>query len=398
MAESSRTGRRPPLRQAFPETRRGWLLWAGVIAGIGLLSFSRYHLADLAEGGEGAPLSTFLDEMTAAIGAGLLFFPVRWLVRAFPLVAGRLGRRAGLYLGALLAFSAAHTAMNWALRELAYPLAGLGDYDYGRMPVRFAMELPYDVLVFVIMAAVVAVADRLRAARERELRTARLEGSLARAELRSLRLQLQPHFLFNALNTISSTMYEDPAAADEMIDRLAELLRASLRTAQVEEVPLAVELEALDAYLGLMKARFGERLEVVLDVDPEARDALVPPMLLQPLVENAVRHGGAEARGRGRIGIAASRRAGDLVLTVEDDGPGAPSRPPEPAGGPEPSERSGSGAADPRRGGGLGLSATAERLQILYGAEHRLEAGPSPDGGFRVAIRLPYREAGVTAA
>jgi two-component sensor histidine kinase len=360
-----------------------------VIAGIGLLSFSRYHLADLAEGGKGAPLSTFLDEMTAAAGAGLLFFPVRWLVRAFPLVAGRLWRRAALYLGALLAFSIAHTSMNWLLRELAYPLAGLGDYDYGRMPVRFAMELPYDVLVFVIMAAVVAVADRLRAARERELRTARLEGSLARAELRSLRFQLQPHFLFNALNTISSTMYEDPAAADEMIDRLAELLRASLRTARVEEVPLAEELQGLDAYLGLMKARFGERLEVVLEIDPEARDALVPPMLLQPLVENAVRHGGAETRGRGRIGIAASRRAGDLVLTVEDDGPGAPSWPSRPAGLP---------AAAPGRERGVGLSATAERLQILYGAGHRLEAGNAPEGGFRVAIRLPFREAGTTAA
>lgn len=379
------------LRRALPETGRGWLLWASIFLGIGLLSFSRYHLADLAEGGKGAPLSTFVAEMTAALGAGLLFFFVRWLVRTRPLSGPAWWRRLPLYLGALLAFSAVHTCSNWLLRELIYRLIGLGAYDYGRMPVRFAMELPYDVLVFVIMAGVVATSDRLRASREREIHAARLESSLARSELRSLRLQLQPHFLFNALNTISATMYEDPAAADEMMDRLAELLRASLRTAQSEEVPLATELEALDAYLALMKARFGDRLEVALAVEPAARDALVPPMLLQPLVENAIRHGGAETNGRGRIEVTARREGGELALTVDDDGPGVPA-------GRDPLDR--------RPGqGGLGLSATAERLQILYGAAHRFEAGNvaadsggEETAGFRVAIRLPFRTAGVSAA
>ena len=206
-ARETRSTAATGLRRALPESGRGWLLWAGFVVGIGLLSFSRYHLADLAEGGKGAPLSTFLDEMTAALGAGLLFFGVRWLVRSWPLGGARTWRRLPLYLVALLVFSAAHTCSNWALRTLAYPLAGLGAYDYGRMPVRFAMELPYDLVAFVIMAAVVASVDRLRASRERELHAARLESSLARSELRSLRLQLQPHFLFNALNTISATMY-----------------------------------------------------------------------------------------------------------------------------------------------------------------------------------------------
>ena len=327
--------------------------------------------------------------MTAALGAGLLFFFVRALVRAFPL--DRPLRDLPVYLAALLAFSALHTLSNWGLRTLLYPVAGLGRYDYGPMPTRFAMELPYDVLAFVIMAAVVVVSDRLRAARERELRAARLESSLARAELRSLRLQLQPHFLFNALNTISATMYDDPAAADEMIDRLGELLRASLRTAPSvsdaagseeppEEVTLAAELEILDAYLALTRARFRERLEVALAIEPETRRALVPPLLLQPLVENAVRHGGAERVGRGRIEVRAERRDGALRLTVEDDGPGAPA----PAAG--------------GTSGGLGLSATAERLQILYGAEHRFEAGNLPGGGFRVAIRIPFRTVDESAA
>lgn len=376
------------LRRALPRSGRGWLLWAAIVVGLGLLSFSRYHLSDLAEGGKGAPLSTFLDEMTAALGAGLLFFPVRWLVRTWPITGARGWRRMPLYLCAILAFSALHTTSNWGLREVSYRLVGLGGYDYGRMPVRYAMELPYDVLVFVIMAGVVLASDRLRASRERELHAARLESSLVRSELRSLRLQLQPHFLFNALNTISATMYDDPAAADEMIDRLAELLRASLRTAQSEEVPLDVELDALGAYLALMEARFGDRLDVTLDVDPDARDALVPPMLLQPLVENAVRHGGAERTGRGRIAVTAQRRGPDLVLAVEDDGPGVPA-------GRDPLARRPSE-------GGLGLSATAERLQILYGPDHAFEAGNAAAAGqapgFRVAIRLPYRPAGATAA
>lgn len=378
------------MSRALPETRRGWWLWTGVVVGIGLLSFTRYHLAKILDGAAGQGLETFVDEMTAAVGAGVLFFGVRALVRAVPLTSEKALRRLPAYLAGLLVFSALHTLSNWGLREVVYPLAGLGSYDYGPMPTRFAMELPYDVLAFVIMTAVVVVSDHLRAARERELRAARLESSLARAELRSLRLQLQPHFLFNALNTISATMYEDPAAADEMIDRLAELLRASLRTAGAhgadgeeppEEVPLDAELEVLDAYLALMKARFRERLEVVLAVDPAAREALVPPLLLQPLVENAVRHGGAERTGRGRIEIRAGRTGDALELTVEDDGPGAPAA-----------------AGEPTTSTGLGLSATAERLQILYGADHRFDAGNVPGGGFRVAIRLPFRTAADVSA
>jgi LytS/YehU family sensor histidine kinase len=169
-------------------------------------------------------------------------------------------------------------------------------------------------------------------------------------------------------------MYEDPAAADEMLDRLSELLRISLKTVQTDEVPLAAELEALAGYLALMRARFGERLEVTVEVEPEAREALVPSLLLQPLVENAVRHGSAERTGRGRVEVGARVEGCELVLEVCDDGPGSPP------------------GRDPLRGG-VGLSATAERLQLLYGGRHRFEAANRPAGGFRVGIRLPRRGA-----
>jgi LytS/YehU family sensor histidine kinase len=253
-----------------------------------------------------------------------------------------------------------------------FPVVGLGHYHYGIMPLRYAMEFPADIAIFTLMVLFLHGARHLRRSRERELRAARLESGLAQAELRSLHLQIQPHFLFNALNTISSTLYEDPARADEMIDRLGELLRASLRTARSDEVSLREELQVLDAYLSLLAARFEDRLTVERDIADDVVSARVPPFLLQPLVENAVRHGGVESRGRGTIRLTARREGDEVVLTVLDDGPGLTPGVQETVG----SE-------------GIGLSATAERLQLLYGDEQRFTAATRPEGGFCVEIRLP---------
>jgi LytS/YehU family sensor histidine kinase len=309
--------------------------------------------------------------MTGALTGGLLFFPARELVRRLPLTRARWQRRLPAYFLALLAFGAASTSMMWGLRSLLYPLAGLGRYDYGTMPLRYLMELPLQAIGFTLLVIGLHVYAALKAARERELRAAQLEGSLARAQLQNLRLQLQPHFLFNALNTISATMYDDPAAADEMLDQLAELLRASLRTAQSDEVSLAEELSLLDRYLAIMRARFGERLTVVLDLDRDASAALVPSLLLQPLVENAIRHGNAERTGRGTVAVRSRKEENRLVLEVEDDGPGdlgaAPDRPP-----------------------GLGIAA---RLRLLYGDGQSFSAGNGSGGGFLVRATLPFRTA-----
>jgi LytS/YehU family sensor histidine kinase len=214
------------------------------------------------------------------------------------------------------------------------------------------MELPVQIVGFCITVAVVHGVWKLAEAREREL-------ALAKAQLQNLRAQLQPHFLFNALNTISSVMYDDPAAADEMLERLSELLRMSLRTAQSDEVPLASELETLDCYLAIMKARFGEKLNVRIDVDPAVRGATVPSMVLQPLVENAIRH------GEGNVNVTAAARNGDLVIEVVND----------------------VGRALSPSGNGVGLTATAERMRLLYG-DGRFEAGPRGDA-FAVRMRIP---------
>jgi signal transduction histidine kinase len=353
---------------------RGWLVWGAAIVTWGLLLFSYRHLTVLAEGDWEPFQPTLIDEMIGGLAFGLLYFPLRALVRRFPLQRLNWRRRAPLYVAAVLLVAPAATSFMWASRSLLYPLAGLGRYDYGIMPLRYFMEFPMQLIGFSVMVFVLHAVDHYRDAQERRVRAADIERALAQAQVRSLRLQLQPHFLFNALNTISSTLYRDPAAADEMIEQLSQLLRTSLRTTQTDEVPLGTELEALEQYLALMRARFGERLCVNVAVEQGLEQTLVPSMVLQPLVENAVRHGGVTVNGRGTVDVRARRDREHLVLEVQDDGPGSSERvTPQP---------------------GIGLSATAERLALLYGEQQRFEAGNAPAGGFLVKIVLPLRTPG----
>ncbi len=346
-------------------------IWFLIVLAVGLLMFTYHHLGGLADGESWSFLEPFINELTAAFGAGLLFWPLRRLTRRVPLERGRALRSLPLYLVALLVFSVVHTSLNWGLRSMLYPLAGLGAYNYGRMPLRYFMEFPVDVIVFCLTVGGLHAYRRVRRAHERELQAARLEHSLSQAHLLNLQLQLQPHFLFNALNTISSVMYRDVERADAMIERLADLLRASLRTSRATRVPLREELAVLDDYLAIMRARFAERLAVEIDVDEHAAAALVPPLVLQPLVENAIRHGGMEERGAGSIAVRARCVDGSLVVSVEDDGPG-----PTPG-------------IDPL-GQGIGLRTTAERLRLLYGNAQQLTVGIAPNGGCRVALRVPF--------
>lgn len=201
-----------------------------------------------------------------------------------------------------------------------------------------------------------------------ERRALELETQLKEAQLESLRMQLQPHFLFNTLETISALMYQDVPAADRMISRLGDLLRHSLRSSGKQEVTLREEIDMLSRYLEIEQTRFADRLSVQMFIEPGVLDAAVPHFLLQPLVENAIRHGIAPRAQPGSIAIRARRSGEQLEIEVADDGRGARED-----------------AAE-----GIGLSNTRRRLEQLYGVRATLQLLPRENGGTRSCIRLPF--------
>jgi sensor histidine kinase YesM len=210
-----------------------------------------------------------------------------------------------------------------------------------------------------------------REAQTRALKASQLETRLVEAQLQSLQRQLQPHFLFNTLNTISALMHRDVEAADAMIARLSDLLRISLQTVGVQEVSLKEELDFLSKYLEIEQTRFRDRLTVVFDVSPDTFDALVPNLILQPLVENAIKHGIGPRPAPGTITIRSRRISGMLELTVQDNGVGL----------------SAARLSDFNRG--VGLSNTRSRLEHLYGSLHRFEFRQPSEGGLLVLIAIP---------
>jgi sensor histidine kinase YesM len=211
-----------------------------------------------------------------------------------------------------------------------------------------------------------------RQARDRE----QLEARLERAQLQTLKLQLQPHFLFNTLNTITALISVDPRVAERMVSGLSELLRLSLRNAGEQEVPLSRELELLEHYVEIQQIRFRDRLTVTLEIEPDAMHALVPNFILQPLVENAIRHGIGPRAAAGHVDVCAYRENGSLHLRVADNGVGLRGRNPA-------SSRD-----------GIGLGNTKARLEHLYGTQHEFSARGGSDGGFVVDIVIPFRPRG----
>jgi two-component system, LytTR family, sensor kinase len=199
------------------------------------------------------------------------------------------------------------------------------------------------------------------------------DEQLARAELQHLKAQLHPHFLFNALNTVSSLVRTQPDTATRMIAQLSTLLRHALQRESAQEVPLRDELTILAAYVDIEQSRFEDRLSVIWNIAPDAMSAQVPHLLLQPLVENAIRHGIAPRSEPGSVEIAAFRRNGSLHLSVADDGVGRVEH------------------TAPRAG--VGLSNTRDRLRQLYGAAQSLSVDAVVPHGLRVDITLPFREA-----
>jgi sensor histidine kinase YesM len=185
-------------------------------------------------------------------------------------------------------------------------------------------------------------------------------------------MQLNPHFLFNTLHTISALIHTDPGAADRMVAKLSELLRHVLDKTGAQEVPLRQELALVEKYVEIEKTRFQDRLRVDFDIETGVQDALVPCLVLQPLVENAIRHGAEQREDAGSVSIQARQNNGMLELSVSDNGPGLPER-----------------EVTPRREG-IGLSNTRSRLSHLYGSNCRVDMENAPEGGLRVRLAIPW--------
>jgi two-component system LytT family sensor kinase len=228
----------------------------------------------------------------------------------------------------------------------------------------------FDMLTYMAIVGVYEGLGYHRKYLREELRTARLRGNLMEAQLQALKMQLHPHFLFNTLNSISELMHEDPDGAERMLKRLEEFLRLTFQNSDIQEISLKEELEFLRNYLDIQQVRFQNRLRVDLKIDPQAMKDTVPNLILQPIVENAIRHGIAPRLDPGKIEIRASHKNGRLQLQVEDDGPGLP--------GGEYRE-------------GLGITNTRMRLEQLYGKECRFQMSNNPYGGLLVTLQIPVR-------
>jgi signal transduction histidine kinase len=297
-----------------------------------------------------------------------------WMARRFPFGRGRTGRTLLAHFGGACVFVAAHMmlmlGLHFVFTREPFPLGFTLLHMY-------AFYIAMEMSVYVAIVLVLLLIDARAVAAERALASSRLEQGLTAARLEGLRAQIRPHFLFNTLNALAVLARRgDGAAVDRAIGDLGELLRASFDSEGRQEIRLAEELDFLERYVSLQRIRFPDRLEVAWSIEEATREALVPAMVVQPLVENAIEHGLATARG-GRVRVA-SRRDGDaLAIEVADDGPGF--------GAP-------SGTADHHvPANGIGLSNTRERLALLYGDRGSLSVGDLPGGGGVVRLRIPWR-------
>ena len=305
---------------------------------------------------------------------GVLAIGIIWYCGRNRLEHGRAGRWVVKHFAGALVFSAAYVA------TMAWLLTGEPSVQTKGQILTFEFLIKKLALHYLLMNLIlywIVVFGHsgwhyYQRFRERELQTMQLQRELSDAKLEALRMQLNPHFLFNTLHAISALIHENPEAADRVLARLSELLRLSLDQTKAQEVPLREELAFLDRYLEIEQTRFSDRLSIDKEIAPETQEALVPYLILQPLVENAIRHGIEPREEHGKLAIRARRNNGSLELQVTDNGAGLPDK----------------GDRSVREG--IGLSNTRSRLRHLYGDKSRLELVSAQGGGLEARIEIPF--------
>ena len=345
--------------------QRAWLRWCAALVGwtiVALFFASQTYLSYRYSGGQahiGVILKLNLGDWYLW---GLLAPGIISLAKRFPFNRQHWARSTPVHLGTGVAVA----LLKWWLdNQFRYHVLGL------QRATSLAYVFHGNVLTYGILVAVTQGYLYYQGYRESELRSAELAAQLAEAQLQVLRMQLHPHFLFNTLNSIATLIHRDPDAADRMTARLSDLLRLTLENVGVQEIPLALELEFLESYLEIEKIRFSDRLVVRIDAAPDTLDASTPYLILQPLVENAIRHGIAARSSPGYVVIRSARDGEMLSLEVKDDGPGIRS--------------------EALLRNGVGISSTRARLEKLYSEAHRFELTNAEEGGLVVKIAFPFR-------
>lgn len=351
---------------------RMWLLLFLLFTLVGLLTFGYVYLDDLTRQHTGTLSRRLLEQITGAYSAFLLLPIILRYTRNFLFSCRPWFVRLGLHLLGATAYSLVHTSLMAISRWTLSPLLGMGQYDYGIMRFRYPMEFSNDLVGYTIIVVLYYFFERLRLAQQQQLAAAEVQTRLAQSQLENLRLQVQPHFLFNTLNTISAVMYEDVRAADAMLSQLSDLLRLTLNSSRALEIPLEDELQITRRYLDLMQRRFENKLSVSYDIDSSLLPSFVPQLILQPLVENSLRHGMKPGSEKMALAISAHRENGSLLLRISDTGIGL-----------SPSDSNG-------QSGGIGLANIRARLSQLYGTNAAFSLQNRISGGVEVSMRLPF--------
>ena len=349
-----------------------WGLLFLFVSFIALLNFTRFVTSQLAEGLPGKFSFFFIMETTGAYSILLLLPFLFWFFRKFPISKQNLYKILPYYFGATVIFGVGHTLLMYSSRFIIYWILNLGVYDYGRWIYRFPMEYTNQFFSFWTIYAAYFIITSIRERQQQKIQTAELEEQLTKARLKALQMQLNPHFLFNTLNMISSTMYENVKTADKMIANLSDLLRMTLSSSGKEEHSLEKELELTDIYLEIMKARFSDKLQVKKKIETKTLGALVPHFILQPILENSIKFS-METLESVEIKISSKIENNKVVFKISDNGPGI------------------SQNSELILENGIGLSNIVERLEKLYGSEQSFQFQNKSVGGLEVILEIPYR-------
>jgi len=353
--------------------RRFWraFLWlASLGTALGLLLSSQQLVDDVSDGGSNLFVPILLKELTGAYAAMLMVPVMVWMARHFPLGGRAALLHAPAHLVAIIAIGFAHTLLMTGSRALLFPALGFDAPDSGGLVARFLKTLPVQLIAYTLTIGITGIVDRYRAARDRQIEAEKLRARLSEAQLEALRSQLEPQFLLSTLRSISELVYSEPKAADEMIVRLSALLRHAFERRGDHETTLAEELRMLELYLELMRHRFAERLFIRVDVPPNLRRLKVPRLLLQPLVESAIRNGTDPSCSLVSGQVVVRAEGERLNIRVIDGGPCAP---------------------DGLSARGASIANLAERIRALYGPGYEISLGDAAEGGSELRISLPIR-------